>query len=468
MANKPVPLLPAAVMTTLLAVAGIAWTLLSSQRLPSAYNYFKSLSPAVPAATFATFPAGLCNCSVDFGAIGTLSKPHVECQCSGANSTAPDPIETKVVHAEVEKPCPKQPTVVKYEPWWAEGKTWHYPAKFPRCSMDACFNFSRCSNMDNLMVFTYEDHNAPVRYFTKLNETRWHTKDPEKACIFMVFLDTSSPWQKQPRDLPHWNNGLNHALVTFADKWSQRAVAEESIGLASLIVSEAHETIFRPGFDISIPLPPFYHFHEFQNLKPFERKYFLTFKGLRYIGRGEGLLRSFDSFRNLHNGADIVVVTSCKHFVNDLKRKENSSLGVHCDEDENLYSQYSSFSDLMNTTFGLVPAGVQPNSYRFGEVLSAGAIPILIVDNYVKPFSNLATWYQCLLQFPSTEIHLIVAALRAMSTAHVEKRQHACSKIYSRHFQSDLTLLESTIAALEERFLGAFPAFSSHLSDLNL
>lgn len=69
-------------------------------------------------------------------------------------------------------------------------------------------------------------------------------------------------------------------------------------------------------------------------------------------------------------------------------RKERPEVGVNCDNYEILHRS-SDFYDLMNTTFGVCPGGRQPNSFRSMEVLSAGSIPVLIVDNYVKPFDSM-------------------------------------------------------------------------------
>lgn len=47
------------------------------------------------------------------------------------------------------------------------------------------------------------------------------------------------------------------------------------------------------------------------------------------------------------------------------------------------------YADLMNSTFALIPAGRSPATYRLGEALSAGAIPVFIHQNFVKPFAEV-------------------------------------------------------------------------------
>lgn len=404
-------------------------------------------------------PSGNCNCTVSYKpgtTIHQLPAPSLSCECKDPTVCASKKEVLKEVVREVVKPEGSCPPV----PWHAEGKTWHYPARFPLCSMDACFNYSMCENAKELLIYTYDLPARPQRFFSRINESRYFTDDPGSACIFLVFLDADNPWPPHPVTLPYWNGGLNHALVIFADKWSQKGPPQDSIGMASVMATDIHETTYRAGFDISIPLPGNHHLREMMSVTATKRKYLVTFRGLRYLGRsGEGVFRSWNSFREMHNGQDVIVVTSCNHPINNMDREKEPALGVHCDEDEVVHQRHD-FVDLMNSTFALVPAGIQPASYRFIEVLSAGAIPVLIADNYVKPFDTLIQWYKCLLQFPTTEMHRIVPTLRAMKEEEIVQRQDNCIVIYNEYLKDDETLVRSTVSAVKARFLGAMPHFS--------
>jgi glucuronyl/N-acetylglucosaminyl transferase EXT1 len=91
------------------------------------------------------------------------------------------------------------------------------------------------------------------------------------------------------------------------------------------------------------------------------------------------------------------------------------------------------------------------------EVLSAGAIPVLIADNYVKPFDTLIQWPRCLLQFPTNEIHRILPTLRALSRKEIELRQQYCQHIFRSALQDDSTLMRSVMLSFRERFMGILP-----------
>lgn len=168
----------------------------------------------------------------------------------------------------------------------------------------------------------------------------------------------------------------------------------------------------------------------------------------------------------MHNGKDVVIVTTCNHETNNKLLRWQPRRGTGCEEDQILF-QRNDYTDLMNSTFGLAPAGRSPASYRMLEVLSAGAIPVLIADNYVKPFDTLIQWQRCLVQFPTNEIHRIVPTLRAMSKREVELRQRYCQQIFHGALRDDNTLLSTVMGAFKERFMGMLPNFPLMEGDQN-
>ena len=59
---------------------------------------------------------------------------------------------------------------------------------------------------------------------------------------------------------------------------------------------------------------------------------------------------------------------------------------------------------LAETAFGLTPRGDNKFSYRFTEVLSAGAIPVYHGDNYVFPFRpEIIDWTKCAVILPEQD-----------------------------------------------------------------
>lgn len=160
----------------------------------------------------------------------------------------------------------------------------------------------------------------------------------------------------------------------------------------------------------------------------------------------------------MHNGQDVVVVLTCQGKTNTKFLKTHPGLGIGCNEGQELYDSYD-YMELMNSTFALAPAGRSPASYRMFEAMSNGAIPILIADNYVKPFETLIQWQYCILQFPTNEVHRILPTLRTLARKEVEDRQRYCKQVYEEFLKDDITLVRTVIQSFRERFMGMMSNF---------
>lgn len=326
---------------------------------------------------------------------------------------------------------------------------WHAPARVSQCSMDSCFNYSRCDDMSELRIFHYNKENS--WFFREAFErSPYYTSDPSKACLFFVTVDRHHGLVES---LPYWNGGLNHVVISIADNWVKTRSEENDIGMASTLSSITHQSSYRLGFDINVPVPQKKFYPKLQGLKATERKWFLTFKGTRYLqDSGVGGFRSNPALRGMHNGKDIVVATTCKQAANS----QATSVSEECAKEQAIYNKYK-FDDLMNSTFGLVPAGRGPSSFRLLEVLSAGSIPVVISDNFVLPFDSLIEWRRCAFVFPTSQVHRIVPTLRSLSKEEISHRQRYCLFIYREFLSSDDKIVASTAMALKARFFGVLP-----------
>ena len=350
--------------------------------------------------------------------------------------------------------------------WAPHRHFWHdmdaHP--LPACTMETCFNRSRCdaSDIKHLKIYVYKheechyrhaEHTELPYYFRALSESPWVTDDPESACLLLVLLPPKPSGEPHCpfRSLPHWNGGVNHVIASLSDTLPSDIIANPaSIGMASMAASCLQLTSFRPGFDVSIPLPGLSHFRHLAPLPPRARKYFLTFKGKRYIGNKEGNFRSDPSFRSLNNLRDVIVVTSCNHTTNNRIRARCPHLNTGCDDDEAMFTKYR-YEELMNSTFGLAPAGRSSSSYRIIEVMSAGAIPVIVADNYVEPLESgklMIEWGRCALRFETIDIVSILPALRAMSEEELRSRQAYCVRVYEEYLKDDNALLGSVVRFL--------------------
>ncbi|MCO5568378.1 hypothetical protein L7F22_022077 [Adiantum nelumboides] len=231
--------------------------------------------------------------------------------CSGSNGSA----TLSAIPLQLDISQEAAPSPIKQ---WHANKFWHMENTFPLCSMDSCFNFSRCANMEGFRIYAYGPPYEPLAYLAALNSSPWLTTNASEACLFLATMRTHHASTQLPHltTLPHWNGGLNHVIATLADKWSLTAPPPHSIGNASVLASCLYETTHRPGFDVSIPLAGKTHLTHLQSLKPWSRKYFLTFKGTRYLGHTEGNFRSDPAMLAMHNGKDVIVAVTCNQVTN--------------------------------------------------------------------------------------------------------------------------------------------------------
>ncbi|GFR82877.1 exostosin-like 3 [Elysia marginata] len=185
------------------------------------------------------------------------------------------------------------------------------------CSMETCFDFSRCSLVSGFPVYFYdpivhmltpagadsiatvnETILATVRQF--FDQSVYRTTDPKNACVFIVLLaggvsqppgsvfpQPPSPYKMEKflYDLPYWGgDGRNHVLLHLTQTESFDPLIGVNTGRALLAKTTFTDSAFREGFDVVIPpntgpelgdnlwknLPP---------LSPIRRKMLLSFWG---------------------------------------------------------------------------------------------------------------------------------------------------------------------------------------------
>lgn len=226
-----------------------------------------------------------------------------------------------------------------------------------KCTMQTCFDRTKCLNDFRVYVYPIQTGVKISPLFGKvlkvLRESRFYTDDPRKACLFIPSVDTLDRDNLSEEyvhelpakiwSLPHWNGGVNHIIFNlFSGTWPE--YTEDLLfntGKAILAKASMSMEFHRPGFDISFPLFLKTHPQKGNGIAdvasncavfPLDRKYKLAFKGKRYLN-GIGS-ESRNSFYHIHNGKDIVLLTTCKHGKNWQKFKDQ-----RCDIDNAEYDK---------------------------------------------------------------------------------------------------------------------------------
>ncbi|XP_038016891.1 exostosin-like 1 isoform X3 [Motacilla alba alba] len=278
-----------------------------------------------------------------------------------------------------------------------------------RCRMETCFDLSRCER-NGFKVFAYpQERGQPVsetygKILSSIERSRYHTPRPEEACLFILGIDTLDrdrlsghyvrDVQEKIRGFPLWNGGRNHLIFNlYSGTWpSYGGELGFDAGHAILARASFDSQSFRPGFDVSIPLFPKEHPQRGgdagrlrRDSVPPRKKYLLVFKGKRYLtGIGSG---TRNALHHIHNGKDIISLTTCKHGKDWEKHKD-----ARCDKDNVDYERFDYQELLHNSTFCIVPRGRRLGSFRFLEALQAACIPVLLSDGWELPFAEAIDW----------------------------------------------------------------------------
>ena len=224
------------------------------------------------------------------------------------------------------------------------------------CRMESCFDFSLCQRDFKVYVYPDVQDRMSSRYrdiLSVIRESKYHTLDPSQACVFVLALDTLDRdklstddyvymLSKKISSLSLWNNGQNHLVFNlYSGTWEHYYEDDLGfdIGKAMLAKASVSQSFYRSHFDISYPLINRDHplkggepGYLSANTVPPVRKYALSFKGKRYlIGIGS---ESRDALYHIHNGEDIVLLTTCQH--GNLPKEKRDK---RCKTDEEEYDK---------------------------------------------------------------------------------------------------------------------------------
>jgi hypothetical protein len=78
-----------------------------------------------------------------------------------------------------------------------------------------------------------------------------------------------------------------------------------------------------------------------------------------------------------------------------------------------------------NSVFTLAPAGFGRWTYRFFQAIQWGSIPVLLSDDYIKPFGSVIPYDTFCITIPEKEVLSIDSILRSITPSEVKKLQNA-------------------------------------------
>jgi hypothetical protein len=276
----------------------------------------------------------------------------------------------------------------------------------------------------------------PSRTFYAVREffrTCVPTKDPSVADFFFVPLNlihfqfrNEDPVPVLPR-LVHLSERRDHILVAAGDYSNRSRRNHQGDAYAQIydwldpFVLLAHESTsdLITGQDIGV-IP--YHAlgdRPVRNDNPRPLLY-------SFLGELEHIFLPPDHVRSrlgqLEARGDDVLIGSQL----DVRRRAELRANFATDDDYELVSR--------NSVFTLAPAGYGRWSYRFFQAIQWGSIPVLLSDDYAKPFADVIPYDEFSITVPESELENLDSILRSFTPAGIERYQQALH----RH-QSDFT-----------------------------
>ena len=197
------------------------------------------------------------------------------------------------------------------------------------------------------------------------------------------------------------------------------------VGYAAVASESLTSAIVRPGYDMVLPLER----HWGRPTATVEdlhrpRRWLLTFRGTVKDRPQPYYQHRWLAAEYWEEADDVLVDVRCTH---------STLLGAfsktYKDYEYTQSSPTNIYDDIMwNSTFGFCPGGSGVGTYRLGEVLSTGGIPVVTHD-LVLPLAPEMDWTGCAVRVAEARIVDLPAILRRKSPEEIRERQRNCWRL---------------------------------------
>lgn len=309
---------------------------------------------------------------------------------------------------------------------------------------------------DAEMNETIHPHNHPLSIWAKSNPD-FITADPNKACVLIpavtarsrtktgckvasAHCDIVGQWLRR---LPFWDGGRNHAILDLEEIRNQ-----ENAGRKSFFDTESDSSVPKPryaGFDFGEAI----HLHSSTSRSGFRIGFDIAHAQIwpdasKYLSSRE-VRRRVD--RN-----KLVCLSGC--YSDDVeihKALENlrDQKEVHLFPGSEKGAE--GLEELLPTCkFGLIPPSkTKSRSQYFLEVMSAGAVPVIINDEWMLPYEGFIDWESLGIVVDKVEIHKILDIIRTISQTDYLQKHRRTVHTYELLFSSPESTIDTTLRLLK-------------------
>jgi hypothetical protein len=307
--------------------------------------------------------------------------------------------------------------------------------QYPCVQLQDCFDMTKCKNSGGLLqVYLYGEvgeHIARRMEEGRLQSVVNLTTSPDDACLLVV--TPRSYLHKRKEDFTNltsssfWHEGRNHFMFRshwiLDSDWDRSLPKEHSYQRAALSTPNFYQGTLRAGYDM-----PLYYDHP---QKPFTVNDTIYDLVTRNIHRPRSLLLTFQGTIKPTSPWFQHRWLASAYWLEELKNGSNDILlNIRCPIDnlELEEARMDYVTALTSSTFVFCPGGKSPGSWRFGEALAMGAIPVVTTD-FLAPFS-LGNWDRCLVRINEGRIVDLPRLMRLLPPETIRTRQAACHALF--------------------------------------
>eukprot|EP00457_Paulinella_chromatophora_P001760 gb/GEZN01001762.1/.p1 GENE.gb/GEZN01001762.1/~~gb/GEZN01001762.1/.p1 ORF type:complete len:904 (-),score=50.82 gb/GEZN01001762.1/:102-2813(-) len=299
------------------------------------------------------------------------------------------------------------------------------------CTMESCWNFTRCLAGQKLKVYFYPSRCPQAPPYTRdaailLNSSSFEaTRDPEQACILVVFNaalgyctwlpQTQWPAQIHLTELSHWRDGQNHIIYDSPPHDFNHPHVGETTGQAVNAHTGHTESSFRRKFDIQLPMS--LYLSSFSR-KVTTRRYEHRVKNVHFKGKRDLLI----SFKGRYSVMSMGLPWEVDRYI-ALACWDSPNVTVHLKCDDSTYSDVDmqNFKDLiLRSRFCFAAGSEGAFSQRLSEILLLGCVP-LVTEDMILPFEGYLNWSAAVLFVPVKSLATVPAELAARERAQPEE-----------------------------------------------
>ncbi|XP_071791199.1 exostosin-2-like [Asterias amurensis] len=342
-----------------------------------------------------------------------------------------------------------------------------------KCHYYNCFDVYRCGyNLNRISVYIYplkkyvDEHGEPItepiskEFYEMLRtiaESSYYTSDPEKACLFVPAIDLLDQSRigvertgQVLAQLPKWHGGTNHLLFNMLPGTPPDFNTALSVKRGkSLLAGGGFSTwTFRPSFDVSIPVFNSDVAKISLPAKPDGYK-----KPYLAISAQAGIHLDYRDELNLiaDKHKDFLVLDKCQDIPATSKMCRDAT-------------QFSYPYILQEATFCVVLRRARLGQAALSDALQAGCIPVVMIDTYVMPFSEVLDWQRAAVIVPEEQLSELPEILSAISPSHIKDLQRQGRFYWQQYFKSIKDITLTTLQIINDRM---YPYTAKDYTDWN-